>query len=333
MRRNEIRQNKATGQWTIYAPDRGGRPHDHPSCSSSPAPLPDWEERCPFCPGNEQMLPPILFETPGLRGNSWQTRVVPNKFPALTPEGGCQRSIRGIYLAMPGFGHHEVIIDSPLHNRDIAEMAGEEVEALIETYHYRYLSLKQTDAAMLVLIFRNHGKRAGTSLIHPHSQVIATGIVPHHIRWREEEGQRYFDTWGRCVYCDILAFEEQDRQRVIWENASFLAFIPFAAEVPFETWIVPKCHRADFGAIADGEKKDFAQALHAVLQMIYRKLENPDYNYVLHTATRYNDAAPHLHWYLQICPRLTTTAGFEIGSGIRINPTLPEENAAFLQEE
>jgi UDPglucose--hexose-1-phosphate uridylyltransferase len=185
----------------------------------------------------------------------------------------------------------------------------------------------------MAIIFRNHGSRAGTSLMHPHSQIVVTGIVPHYIRWREEEAQRYFDEWGRCVYCDILDFEMRDRRRILLENESFLAFIPFAAEVPFEIWIMPKRHQADFGQITDKEKADLAFALRDSLARLHNRLQDPDYNYVINTSARYRADEPQLHWYLQIWPRLTTRAGFEIGSGININPSIPEEDADFLNED
>lgn len=330
---NEIRQNKATKQWVIYATARGKRPHDFQRESGEKKQLPDIDKECPFCPGNEEMLPSIIMEMPGQKSGKWQTRVVPNKFPALTPEGDITRFSEGIYVSMQGYGRHEVIIESPRHNQQITQMSPEEVSIIIETYHRRYVELMKEHKNMMVLIFRNHGLQAGTSLIHPHSQVIVTGMVPNHIRWREEEAQRYFDEWGRCVYCDILEFEMQDQRRVILENESYLAFIPFAAEVPFEIWIIPKKHQASFGQISDQSKSDLATALRDILAKLHRKLNDPDYNYIINTSSQYRANEPQLHWYLQIRPRLTTQAGFEIGSGISINPSLPEEDGNFLKKE
>jgi UDPglucose--hexose-1-phosphate uridylyltransferase len=231
---------------------------------------------------------------------------------------------------MPGYGQHEVIIESPEHDQQIATMSKEEVEVVIETYHKRYIELMLEHENMMAIIFRNHGDRAGASLKHPHSQIIVTGMVPRHIRWREQEAQDYFDDWARCLYCDILGFEIQNRRRVVQENESFLAFVPFAAEVPFEVWIMPKNHQADFGSISDQEKSDFAAILKKVLGNLYEKLNDPDYNYVINTAARYKAEEPQVHWYCQIHPRLTTQAGYELGAGIRINPSLPELDADFL---
>jgi UDPglucose--hexose-1-phosphate uridylyltransferase len=278
------------------------------------------------------MLPAIISELPGLEDGGWQTRVVPNKYPALTAASDSNRRLEGIYLRMPGHGQHEVIIESPWHNRDLAQMSVEEVAAVIETYHRRYLEVMAEHANMMAILFRNHGPQAGTSLEHPHSQLIVTSIVPGHIRWQEAEAQMYYDEWGRCVLCDIMAFEAQVRSRIILDNDSFLAFVPFAAEVPFEIWIVPKRHEADFGAVSEEEKADLAAALLGSLSRLHGKLQDPDYNYVIHSAAQYRAEEPQLHWYLQIQPRLTTRAGFEIGSGMRINPSLPEEDAQFLND-
>jgi len=328
---SEIRQNIATRQWVIIAPNRGKRPEDLQSASRPERELPDRDANCPFCPGNEHMLPGITLEVPGPGSDGWQTRVVPNKFPALTRERNPRRYSRDIYKAMPGYGQHEVIIETPRHDQDIPQMSVEEVKTLVETYHKRYVDAMKDDHHMMTIIFRNHGWQAGPSLLHPHSQLIATGIVPRAIRRREEEALRYFDERGQCVFCDILAFEIRDRRRVILENDTFLAFVPFAAEVPFEVWIVPRRHQAGFGEISDEEKAGLAYALREVLAGLHSRLGDPDYNYVVNSSGRHRAGEPHLHWHLRIRPRLTIPAGFEIGSGMAINPSIPEEDAAFLK--
>jgi UDPglucose--hexose-1-phosphate uridylyltransferase len=332
MENSEIRQDKVTKQWVIYAPARRKRPRDFRRAAKKEMPLPSRDENCPFCPGNKGMLPPLLDEVAGEDGVV-QVRVVPNKFPALTPEGDSSRFCEGIYLKMQGYGNHEVVIETPRHDLQLAAMSVTEVETVIEAYHRRYLALMAIDGNMMVIIFRNHGLQAGTSLVHPHSQIIATGMVPGHIRWREEAAERYFDEFGRCVYCDILACETEDARRVVHENDSFVVFVPFAAEVPFETWIMPKQHKADFGDITGNEKHDLASALRHILARLHTGLNDPDYNYIINTSARFRAREPQLHWYLQIRPRLMTMAGFEIGSGININPSVPEEDAAFLKEE
>jgi len=329
MKTSEIRQNKATKQWVIYAPARRKRPRDFRKTKPERE-YPDYDKKCPFCPGNEHMLPQVIAETSDMK-KAWQVRTVPNKFPSLTPYGDLKRFNRGIYVGMKGYGNHEVVIETPVHNRQIGRMSVKEVSFIIEMYHKRYTDLMKRHENMMVIIFRNHGAQAGTSLIHPHSQIIATGMVPHHVRWREEEALHYFDEWGRCVFCDILEYETQYAKRIIYENRYFIAFVPYAAEVPFEIWIMPVKHKADFRDISDTEKANLASALKTVLERLHRKLNNPDYNYIINTSAQYRAKEPQLHWYLQILPRLMTRAGFEIGSGININPSIPEEDAKFLK--
>ena len=331
MQESEIRQNKVTKQWVIYAPARNKRPQASQQRSQETNPLPVREPSCPFCPGNEHMIAAIVGERPGQGDNLWQTRVICNKFPVLAPDANTERFTQEFYVAMPGYGRHEVIIESPAHNRDIAHMSSAEVDSVIETYHQRYVDLMSAPQNRMTLIFRNHGARSGASVSHPHSQLIVTGMVPPLIRWREEEAQRYFDEWDRCVYCDILKSELQDRRRVVLENESFLAFIPFAAEAPYEIWMMPKQHQASFSHISDAQKADLAVMLQQLLAKLFHKLDDPDYNYVINTAVQHRAGEPQLHWYLQIRPRLTTPAGFEIGSGISVNPSFPEADAEFLK--
>jgi UDPglucose--hexose-1-phosphate uridylyltransferase len=328
--RGQIRQNKITKQWVIYAPRRDERPRDFGEKNKNPD-LPQHDPDCPFCPGNEAMLPGIIWQYPEPDQGIWSTRVVPNKFPALTSQTEPHRQEDGIYFFMPGYGHHEVMIETPRHDHNIAQMSLSEVEDVIHTYHQRYRAVMEKHAHMLAILFRNHGARAGTSLMHPHSQMVVTGVVPAHIRWWEFESRRYFDKWSRCVLCDILSFEAQDQVRLVSENGSFQSFIPYAAEVPFEIWIVPQTHQADFGAITSQQKTDLAAMLRDILKNLSDRLDDPDYNYVIHSAAQYQAGKPFLHWYLQIQPRLTTPAGFEMGSGMRINPSLPEEDAQFLR--
>lgn len=319
-----------TGQWVIYALSRRKRPRDILPESSGAERLPAYDESCPFCPGNEGMLTPIILEYKA-SAPSWQLRVVANKFAALTPEGELRRERNNLYVSLDGYGHHEVVIESRLHNMQIPMMAKEEVETIIESYHRRYVDLMNLERNLMIVIFRNYGFRAGASLVHPHSQIISTGVAPLHVRTRDYRSQNYFDEWGRCIYCDILLEELSAGSRIVHENNTFISFVPFAAEQPFEIWIMPRKHKADFGNISDEEKADLASALLAILQKLASSLNNPDYNYVVHSCMKYRSGEPHLHWFLQVRPRLMTSAGFEIGSGMSINTDLPEDDAAFLR--
>ena len=327
---NEMRQNKITQKWVIYSAARGKRPHDLSRHRKDREDVPAFVPTCPFCPGNEHQTPPTIMQMPGENGH-WQTRVVSNKFPILRYGDDTTTTDRGVYLSAPAHGRHEVIIETPRHNEDVPFMSPEHAQTLIETYHRRYVDLARDDTLQMIFLFRNRGVSAGISLTHPHSQLIATGIVPPRVRARERSALAYFEAQGRCGYCDILALEAGEGQRVIWENNSFLAFVPFTAEVPFEMWVMPRRHQADFGALSDAEKADLTETLQEALARLHRTANDPDYNYIVHTASKEGRHAPHLHWYIQIRPRIGTEAGFEIGSGMSVNPSCPEEDAAFLR--
>jgi len=332
MNDSHIRLNQATREWVIYSPSRRKRPQDFQSRQPEP-PLDDSHlTHCPFCAPSQDPQEQVLLELPHPSGNGWQIRVVPNKYAALSPDVVPRRSLAGIYPKLPGYGHHEIVIESPDHHQTPATMSVSEVSLIIESYRQRYLELMKIRENLFVIIFRNHGKAAGASLSHPHSQIIATPIVPRRNRWLEDEAQRYFDEWGSCAYCDMLDFEQREAQRTISQNDEFLAFVPYAAEVPFEILILPKEHSADFGTIQPHQVTAFASILKDVLFRLYVRLQNPAYNYAIMTAARYKTGEPQLHWYCQIRPRLTTPAGFEMGSGISINPSLPEMDAAFLND-
>ncbi|MFP4528191.1 MAG: galactose-1-phosphate uridylyltransferase [Candidatus Kapaibacterium sp.] len=325
--KSEIRLNLATREWVIFAPERRKRPKDFDK-SAAGGKIPEYDPDCPFCPGNEDKLPEIISEIADSSG--WHTRVVPNKFPALERHYSSERYSRGIYTGMQGFGTHEVLIETPRHNGFPAALSQREMEYIIEMYHRRYCEVLSDTRFQMCIIFKNHGPAAGTSLEHPHSQLIGLGIVPRHIRTRENEAQRFYDIYNKCVFCHLMESELSHERRIVYENESFVGYIPYAADVPYQITIMPRRHRADFGNSSERERKDMAIALQNLLGRLHSKLNDPDYNLVLHSAPRYKEGEPHLHWYMEISPRITTKAGFELGTGLSINPTLPELDADFL---
>jgi len=330
---SELRQDPATKKWVIIAKERAKRPHDYAGEKTS-IELPSYSENCPFCPGNEARLPEdgIICEKKTINGK-WLVRVVPNKFPALVKYGNVKRSeIENLFLQMDGVGSHEVIIETPVHNKTLALLPIETVGQVISIYRERFLELSRDPRFKIAIIFKNHGERAGTSLEHPHSQLIATPIVPLHIRHRLKEATEFYDDWGKCVYCSMLETELKQHLRIIKETDKFVSFIPFAAALPFEINILPKRHTSTFGEITDDEISDFAGMLVYVLEKLYRKLNDPDYNFIIHTAPFSEKGEDYYHWHMEILPRLTKVAGFEMGSGIYINTSIPEDCAIFLRE-
>ncbi len=333
---SELRQDPVTKHWVVIASERARRPEDYPK-DREKAKCPEFSESCPFCPGNEAMTPSeeVAYRQHGTQPNTegWRVRVVPNKFAALVPDGHLGRIRENeFFRRMDGVGKHEVVIESPVHNAAIGTMELKQVEEILLIYRDRFNELSQDSRFEFVTIFKNHGKLAGTSLIHPHSQIIATPIVPLHIRHRHEEAMRYYDDNGECVFCRMIEEERDAGKRVILETEDFLAFEPFASSAPFETWIVPAKHAATYGSISIDDTRKFASILSRIMKRIHKGLSNPDYNYMIHTAP-FKDADENwYHWFIQILPRLTTIAGFELGSRVFINTTPPEEAAEFLRQ-
>jgi UDPglucose--hexose-1-phosphate uridylyltransferase len=326
-----IRQDPISKEWVIYSPSRRKRPHDWKTPSSIEINLP-FDKTCPFCPGNEEMLSTIIDEIKNRHQNGWASRTIQNKYPALSLNIKSGRSREGMYLHMNGYGHHEVVIENPHHSNDIPQYSSDEYGSVIEMYHKRYNELMSDPQIEMVTIFRNHGVKAGTSLAHPHSQIIGSPTVPRHIRINEQMAQVYFDDYGTCIYCDLTKCELQSKLRLVFQNSSFVAFVPYAAKVPFETWILPRRHTPVFGEISEIEKEDLAFALKDCISRLFHVLNNPDYNYIIHSFTKFRIHERHLHWFVQIIPRLNTPAGFEMGSGFSINPSIPEDDAALLRK-
>jgi len=233
---------------------------------------------------------------------------------------------------MDGVGIHEVVIGSPIHNQLFPLTEDKQVEEVLLAYRERYLALREDPRIKLIIIFKNHGQAAGTSLEHTHSQIVGTAVVPSNIRKKLQEAARYYDDRGRCVYCDSIQEELNFEKRIVMDTEKFVVIQPFASRVPFETWIIPKEHQASFGLISVEDSKRFAKVLKKTLFRLYSKLNDPAYNFVIHTSPIKDEQEDYYHWHLQIIPRLTTPAGFEMGSGIYINVSFPEETAKYLRE-
>lgn len=331
----ELRYNAAVDDWIIIATERAKRPEDF--ASKSYVASQDSGANCPFCAGREAKTPQEIFAirdsntAPNTAG--WQVRVIPNAFPALQATGDPTRSETPAgFLKMNGVGKHEVIIESPAHDQIIANMGQKQVENICLTYKERVNQLTKSGRYESIILFKNHGHNAGTSLSHPHSQLIALPIIPRVIRERLEIGQNYFTKHNSCLYCDMIRMEKSEGQRIIAENEDFIAFVPYAARFPFETWILPKVHDASFNNITVEQCLKLAGTLKMVLEKLFRAVKNPDFNYAIYSSPCHDPVSKSYHWNLKIFPRITTAAGFELGSGIIINTVIPEMSAKYLQE-
>jgi UDPglucose--hexose-1-phosphate uridylyltransferase len=328
----ELRKDPVSGRWVIIASERSKRPSDFAGkgqARRNPG-------LCPFCPGNEAATPPeiMVHRDPHTAPNSpgWTLRVISNKFPALTIEGELNRVGVGIFDKMNGVGAHEVIIETPNHSHDLVDLDRSQVAAVLWSYRERITDLARDPRFRYVLVFKNQGEAAGASLEHSHSQLVATPVVPKRVQEELDGSKKYFEYKERCIFCDIVRQERESHDRVVAENDHFICISPFAPRFPFECWLLPKYHQSHFGHTPPDRFDPLAELLSDVLRRLRVALEDPPYNYVLHTAPVMGSHDQEYHWHFEIIPKLTKVAGFEWGSGFYINPTSPEEATRYLRE-
>ena len=315
----------------IISTERGKRPHDfvvEPEVAKGGF--------CPFDPGNEHTTPPeiLAYREPGTEPNTpgWLLRVVNNKFPALAKEGELDRRGEGMFDKMNGIGAHEVIIESPDHQATLATIPVDGFFRVLTAYRDRIAALSEDPRFKYVLIFKNQGRAAGASLEHSHSQLIALPVVPELVMEELSGGRFYFNYKERCVFCDMIRQELQQKVRVVLENAEFVAICPFAPRSPFEIWILPKSHHSSYVDLQENSNHLLAEIFSETLKRLEKALGKVPYNFMLHTAPIGEPELKHYHWHFEIVPKLTLIAGFEWGSGFYINPTPPEDAAQFLRE-
>lgn len=328
----ELRRDPVTGRWVIIATDRAKRPTDFVRQTV----VIRGAANCPFCEGHEFKTPPevLSYRSNGTGKDEpgWSLRVVPNKFPALRVEGELSRQGDGMYDRMNGIGAHEVLIETPHHALSLGDLTDKQVEDLFWAFRDRITDLSKDRRLRYIILFKNHGEVAGASLEHTHSQLIALPVVPKRAQEEIEGARRYYEFKERCVWCDVVHQEIESGTRVILEDDEMIAIAPYASRFPFEVWMLPRNHASHFehSAIAT------IQSLGAMTRLLVRKmekvLEQPAYNLMVHTAPVQEPAMRHFHWHIEVIPRLTKVAGFEWGTGFYINPTPPEEAAAFLRD-
>jgi UDPglucose--hexose-1-phosphate uridylyltransferase len=327
----ELRKDPILGRWVIISTERGKRPSDFTSPPKMREP-----KMCPFCPGNEHLTPPEIFSLrpDGSKANTpgWTLRVISNKYPALKIEGDLNREGEGMFDKMNGVGAHEVIIETPHHHLDLADLTLQEIETVIESYRIRITDLRNDIRFRYVMIFKNQGEMAGASLEHAHSQLIATPIIPKRVLEEIKGSRTYYDYKERCIFCDIVRQELSQDIRVVGQNEEMVAIEPFAARFPFETWIIPKRHATHFDKSSDRACAGFAAILQETLTKLKIALNDPPFNFIIHSGPLIEGHEREYHWHVEIFPKLTKIAGFEWGTGFYINPTPPESAADYLNE-
>lgn len=324
---SEFRQDIVSGDWILVAAKRAKRPYK----KEVRRVLDSSKKNCPFDnPKTEALL--WLPRPYGREFKDWWVQIVPNKFPALEPHKICPtKESEGPYSTMRGVGFHEIIITRD-HRRRISEMTMKEAETLIYVYQERWRTLAKEECIEYILIFHNQGPRAGATIFHPHSQLMALPIIPPDVAQSLEGSRVYFEKHKKCAHCVMLSWEQKKKTRVIYENKNFLAVEPFASRVSYETRIFPKRHAGNFEDLSLKERTALAEVLIASLKKIKKALQDPDYNFFIHTAPAKDGRNNYYHWHLEILPKTSIWAGLELGTGIEVVAVSPEEAARTLKK-
>ncbi len=307
----ELRKDYFLDRWVALAPKRKKRPRSHG--------LHKGVSKCSFCPGMESLTPP---ETGRVGGRKWSMRWFPNLYPAF--EEKCQKPVKQkqFFVSAPSFGRHEMIVETPVHEKQLWDFATDEIALLLRVYDSRIKELGKIKGIKYVVVFKNHGAEAGASLAHSHSQVAAIGFVPKEVSEKVSAASRF----GRCLYCNVIS-KERAGKRLCFENKHAIAFAPYASRFNYEAWIFPKRH---VRAIAELDEKEL-RAMSGLVAKILRRLKsiNAPYNMFV----QYSPKGKDLHFHIEITPRTSVWAGFEFASGTVINSLTPEEAASFYRKK
>jgi len=325
---SQLRRDPVSGDWAVIATGRAKRPHEFKSKEKAKK-----STVCPF-EEPEKNANEVVFtlEHEGYK-DGWWVKVIKNKFPIV--EGTiCGVEVQnGPYTIQEGAGYHEVIITRD-HDRSLAQMTSEEVLGVVNVYIERYKKLQELDCANYILVFHNHGVEAGASLPHPHSQIIAVPVIPPDVRRSLVGSEKYYEEKGECVHCAMLAWERDEKVRIVYENAHMIVISPYVPRDEFEVRIYPKVHSSFVQKSSQEEITSLAEALRVTLKKIHISLSNPAYNFFLHTApARDSKHHDHYHWHVEILPKPPTPhAGFEMGTGIDVSMVDPDEVATYLRD-
>ncbi|KKS26273.1 MAG: Galactose-1-phosphate uridylyltransferase [Parcubacteria group bacterium GW2011_GWC2_42_6] len=323
---SELRFDLVSKDWVVIATGRSKRPENF--AKQERRKEESNKDDCPFC--HLETIGKILLEYRDKEGQ-WSVAVIPNKFPAFSFSHSLHERAEGPYSVMDGVGYHEVVITHD-HDRHLSDLPVETVRQVIDAYQERYLDLANEKLVNYVSVFHNHGLEAGASLAHPHSQIIALPVIDPDLNRSLSGSRQFFEVHKKCVHCTMLEWDREDGRRIIYENEEFVVLVPFASRVAFEMRIYPKAHHAYFERIKDDEKNLLADALKVALGKIKKGLNDPAYNFFIHTAPADGKDYGHYHWHLEILPKTSTWAGFELGTGIQISTVEPEIAAEYLRK-
>ena len=337
---SELRWDPLKDNWTIMSLGQGRRPQDFWQQHETPS-----SSFCPFCSGHESKTPAEIYaHRPGGSAPNqpgWQVRVIPNKVPVLGIEGELDNRAEGLYDRMNGIGAHELIIETPDHEAQLVDLSIEQITEVLKAYRMRMLDLRNDSRFRYIFIFKNCRVGTAANILHSHSQLIAVPLIPPLVATELNSCREHFQRKERCLVCDLIRQEREEKERIVSDDGTFLVYAPYASRFPFELMITPVEHKHDFTAQTDQQLKLLAVALRDTLQRIRTVLRDPPYSLILHSVPPMHSRwgrpdywamlPSSFHWHIEIAPKLTRMTGFEWGSGFHINPTAPEEAADFLR--
>ncbi|MGM0439222.1 MAG: galactose-1-phosphate uridylyltransferase [Patescibacteria group bacterium] len=331
---SELRYDIASKSWVVIAAGRSKRPETFQKSNDKETSDP---KECPFCKEKNFKYLTDVSANGELKNpdkdlpDNWSVAAIPNKFPAFIPDDNLdERKENELYKRINAVGFHEVIVTAD-HNKSIGQMKKKEVREVFNIYRRRYLDLKDKKHVNYISIFHNHGKKAGASIDHPHSQLATTPLVDVDLNSALETAKEYKKEKGNCLYCDMQKWEMEKEDRIVYENDDFLVLCPFASKVAFQTIVTPKKHMAKFENISDNLLDSLADAFQTAMKKIYEGVGNPAYNYYLHTAPCDGEDHDYYHWHWTILPKTSMFAGFELGAGMEISTIKPEVAANHLK--
>jgi UDPglucose--hexose-1-phosphate uridylyltransferase len=319
----ELRYDSLNDDWIIISPIRANR-------------LKNKTIGCPFC-NIESQREVILAYSNGLKKDTknlddWTTVVVPNKYPIFVPSQKYKEEKENkVYSKIKAAGFHELVITRDC-DKSLALLPTETVKEVLSCYQERIIEFRNHDFVKNVVIFHNHGKEAGASQTHPHSQILTVPLIDKEFRITLEKHNKYFEDNKECLRCKINKEEGKFKKRIVIENKDFIAYIPFAPKLMFQTIITPKKHSSRFEEITEKEKNSLAEIFKAVLLKLHKGLDNPPHNFYLHTSPL-DKEYPHFHWYISVFPRRYPLAGFELGAQMEVLSISPEDQALFLRKQ
>ncbi len=307
----ELRKDYILDKWVYYAPGRRARPKELSAAFSEKHKV-DY-----FAPGNEKQTPTEIGRVPDSKGG-WKMRWFENKFPALMPEGNSSIIKDNAFFTHSfSYGYHEIIVETPDGEKQLQDFSVKDTAKLLEVYSKRILDLESKENIKYVLVFKNFGMKAGASIVHSHSQVMATSIIPPLVAAKITASNKFVD----CPYCKIIE-AEKNSPRFCFENDFAIAICPYASFYNYECWIFSKKHLTCF---EDFDFEKTAELLHKILSKL--KEVNASYCFAIH----YSPKDANLHCHIAVTPQIATWGGFERGGGFVINTVTPEDAAKFYQ--